>query len=903
MLAAVASGAAATDSTTARVALDARGAVIETSSATGTAHLVTLPSGSLKLAGTSARERAADFFARFGAAFGIKDASRELSADGQRTDRLGHTHLSWQQVLGGVPVHGGAIRAHFDPSGSLTAVNGTFVPGIDVDTRASLPADRAETIALASVAKGAPATRSFEAVDSTLLIHRSGLVRRTPGADHLVWQVEVHGGPGVRELVFVDAHDGAVVDRISLTEITRVVYEGNRGRVLWREGDPLPYSSSDPERTREVNDLVDATLDIHDLYLNLSGGTFRSWDGTDATFHAIRDVDTPDWCPNASWDGRQTNYCAGMASDDVIAHEWTHAYTDRTHDLIYQWQPGALNEAFSDIFGEIADLLNGSGRDVPGGPRTADGCSSFGGGSPPSLQVPAPSSVAGTYQVGGAVFNPSPPWTVSGELELVAEAGTGSHLGCNELADFTPGRIAVVDRGSCLFREKAELALAAGATGMIVVNNQGDGILEMGGSGPRLTIPSVLIGQGAGEALKQALASGVTATMSQAPATDASYRWLVGEDTVLTVIRDMWHPVCVGDPGKVSDAAYVCTEDDNGGVHSNSGVPNHAFALLVDGGAYNGLTVEPIGLTRAAHLYWRAMSVYQVPTTGFVEHADLLELSCRDLVGAALTDLVTGAVSQEVLTASDCDQVAAAMAAVEMRRAPDQCQFQPMLEPVPPFAPNGVVSFVDDFDDGPGAGWQTSRLPVFPEFRQRDWVWTTDLPDNRSGGAWFAIDPTYGDCVGGSDDQSGVLYLTSPPITLAEAPGTAMVVFDHYLATEAGWDGGNVKLSVNGGPFRLIQGGTFRRSPYPRNLQTASDGNTNPLAGEPGFTGSDGGSVTGSWGQSRIDLTGLAAAGDSIRLRFDFGVDGCTGVDGWYLDSLRVVTVSPPRRVGGGFRP
>ncbi len=42
-------------------------------------------------------------------------------------------------------------------------------------------------------------------------------------------------------------------------------------------------------------------------------------------------------------------------------HEWGHAYTEYTDGLIYAWQPGALNEAASDIFGETVDLLNGRG--------------------------------------------------------------------------------------------------------------------------------------------------------------------------------------------------------------------------------------------------------------------------------------------------------------------------------------------------------------------------------------------------------------------------------------------------------------------------------------------------------------------------------------------------------------
>ena len=64
-------------------------------------------------------------------------------------------------------------------------------------------------------------------------------------------------------------------------------------------------------------------------------------------------------CPNANWNGVTTNYCDGVSSDDVVSHEWGHAYTEFTHGLIYQWQSGALNEAYSDVFGETLDLING----------------------------------------------------------------------------------------------------------------------------------------------------------------------------------------------------------------------------------------------------------------------------------------------------------------------------------------------------------------------------------------------------------------------------------------------------------------------------------------------------------------------------------------------------------------
>ncbi|HRF41255.1 MAG TPA: M4 family metallopeptidase, partial [Saprospiraceae bacterium] len=72
-------------------------------------------------------------------------------------------------------------------------------------------------------------------------------------------------------------------------------------------------------------------------------------------------------CPNANWNGTTTNFCTNVASDDVVAHEWGHAYTEFGPGLIYAWQAGALNESYSDIWGEVVDLLNAyedSGEDL-----------------------------------------------------------------------------------------------------------------------------------------------------------------------------------------------------------------------------------------------------------------------------------------------------------------------------------------------------------------------------------------------------------------------------------------------------------------------------------------------------------------------------------------------------------
>ncbi len=173
----------------------------------------------------------------------------------------------------------------------------------------------------------------------------------------------------------------------------------------------------------------------------------------------------------------------------------------------------------------------------------------------------------------------------------------------------------------------------------------------------------------------------------------------------------MWNPECLGDPGSVFSNNYYCSDGDNGGVHSNSGVPNHVFAMLVDGGSANGIAVPSIGLTRAAHIYWRAMSVYQFPLSDFRDHAEILATSCQDLLGAPLPDLLTGGTSTDVITAADCAALDAAMLATEMREWPSQCRFDTILDPDPPFVAGDFEVFSESFDSRP-ASWTLSNEGV-----------------------------------------------------------------------------------------------------------------------------------------------------------------------------------------------
>ena len=52
-------------------------------------------------------------------------------------------------------------------------------------------------------------------------------------------------------------------------------------------------------------------------------------------------------------------------ADDVVAHELTHGVTKYESNLFYYYQSGAINESFSDVFGEYYDQSNRLGNDDP----------------------------------------------------------------------------------------------------------------------------------------------------------------------------------------------------------------------------------------------------------------------------------------------------------------------------------------------------------------------------------------------------------------------------------------------------------------------------------------------------------------------------------------------------------
>ncbi len=895
----------------ARLVADSGGAAqVSISSATGAARFVRVaPGGTLGVrvfgratTNDAKQTRSIRFLNQYAGLFGISSVGSELAAPRVVTDAQGATHLTYKQVYRGVPVFAGELKAHFNPSGELTAVNGNFVPEITVDPTPSRTAEQAAATAIRAVQPDLLRKTKPLTAKTTLMIFREGLAQGVPGDNHLAWQVEVGNKADVREFVYVDAHTGKIIDRIAGIQDAknRRAFDGTGvtqpgpnypSTPFWVEGQPLPTGLA------EADNMIFASSDIYDMFkLAFNRDSF---DGLGARMDSI--FNRGDGCPNASWGGAYISFCPGTTTDDVTAHEWGHAYTEYTHGLIYQWQPGALNEAYSDIWGETVDRINGRGGDTPDATRTL--ACTVSTPNPPTVTITAPASIAGPRTGGSASFGPATFTVPSNEVVVVNDGAGTTNDGCetpfvNSAA--VAGKIAFVDRGTCGFAVKTKNAQLNGAIGVIIGNNAPGAAPGMSGTDATIRIPTLSVSQADGTLIKAqtGVATVIASLQRGGNGTDNSVRWLIGEDSAAFggAIRDMYNPTCYGNPGKVSDAQYACSTADSGGVHGNSGVPNHGYALTVDGGTYNGQTITGLGLTKAAHIYWRAQSVYQGPASGFSDHADAIQQSCTDLVGVNLNSLTTGAPSGQVITASDCAQVAKVASAVEFRSAPAQCSFQPLLAKTPPAACDAGTSATallsDNFDGGKrgGAKWLVTHAGT-ADFSKRDWGVVNGLPGGRPGYAIFAVDYKGGTCAPGGD-ESGVIRLESPEITVTAATATRLS-FDHWVATETGYDGGNVKISVNGGAYVLLKAADFIYNPYNTTLTTAAGGNTNPLAGQAAFSGTDGGSVTGSWGRSIVNLAPYAVPGDKVKIRFEMGTDGCGGTFGWYVDDVQVYSCRP----------
>src|SRR5215204_5702161 len=130
--------------------------------------------------------------------------------------------------------------------------------------------------------------------------------------------------------------------------------------------------------------------------------------------------------------------------------------------------------------------------------------------------------------------------------------------------------------------------------------------------------------------------------------------FILAEDSVRTPsgaglqgIRSMVNPIAFGDPDHYS-IRFTGT-GDNGGVHINSAIPNHAFFLAIAGGTnrVSGLPIAGVGLSNMEQIekvFYRAFTLLMPANSTFATARAATIQAARDLYGP--TGPVVNAVTQ-----------------------------------------------------------------------------------------------------------------------------------------------------------------------------------------------------------------------------------------------------------------
>src|SRR5262249_28936765 len=105
------------------------------------------------------------------------------------------------------------------------------------------------------------------------------------------------------------------------------------------------------------------------------------------------------------------------------------------------------------------------------------------------------------------------------------------------------------------------------------------------------------------------------------------------------IIRDMSNPNAEGQPDTYLGTNWYVGSGDNGGVHTNSGVGNFMFYLLVTGGSgttdnSDAYSVTGIGLTEADAIIYRTNTVYLTPTSQYADWRTACINAATDLYGS-----------------------------------------------------------------------------------------------------------------------------------------------------------------------------------------------------------------------------------------------------------------------------
>jgi Zn-dependent metalloprotease len=328
-------------------------------------------------------------------------------------DDLKMAHTKVHQTYDKIPVWEGEAIVHLNQDGSLSTVTDDLKEMIAVNTKANFSENEALRIALDGY-RGRAKLTDKPKVD--LYIYRSA------ERDHLAYRVETPRIDGSQEtsapVVFIDAHTGEKVfeyDNLqtgtgsSLYSGTVTINTTVSGSTYYMEdttrrqgtfnmnstGNETYGTGGTQSRFTDTDDVWNTTIqragvDAHygaaktyDYYKNVHGrsgidgnngpGTTTSAVGAIPLVVSRVHFGSSGRYNNAFWYNNQMSYGDGDGTNftplttlDICGHEMTHGVTERTANLTYASEPGALNESMSDVMGAMVELY------ADGGAVTAD---------------------------------------------------------------------------------------------------------------------------------------------------------------------------------------------------------------------------------------------------------------------------------------------------------------------------------------------------------------------------------------------------------------------------------------------------------------------------------------------------------------------------------------------------
>lgn len=313
---------------------------------------------------------ARDFLRERGRLFGITSNAVDFVIKRQRqTD--GRNYLRFQQVYQTLPIVAAEVVVQVDAQGGIECV----LSDLESDTTQLDNASISLTPTLTAEQAAAAVKQAFAAQAAGAVVHTTTpvlsvfapFVLDETGPQQLVWDLVVFTDDRhlVDERVLWDAR-GTNAVRVWTqrhTALNRQISDKNNNptgnAVLVRtEGQPASGIT-------DADNAYQFLADTYNFYV--SQHARDSFDNAGAMISVIvRYCDTNNACPwaNASagspiWIGN------GWATEDVVAHEFTHNVTANESQLIYTNASGAINESLSDVWGELVDLSNFGGDDSP----------------------------------------------------------------------------------------------------------------------------------------------------------------------------------------------------------------------------------------------------------------------------------------------------------------------------------------------------------------------------------------------------------------------------------------------------------------------------------------------------------------------------------------------------------